>query len=214
MKLEICSNRIELCQELSVGGITPAHDIIERVSRELRIPFFVLIRPRGGDFNYNTVELKQIISDIEFCKQFGASGIVSGILTEAGTVDAERTKILLETAKPLPFTFHRAIDVCKNPFEAITILAEMGVERILTSGGASSAEEGLDTLTTLKKLSKNRPIIMPGAGITSSNIEIFKKAGFSEVHSSATKGIVSGSYNKSKEAVSSVEEIRRMKNLV
>lgn len=200
MLLEICANsyrsaihaqsaganRIELCSELAIGGITSSFGLIQKVTESLKIPVFVLIRPRSGNFTYSDDEFEIMKYNILQCKALGCSGIVSGILNEDNTVDIDRTKALIELAKPLPFTFHRAFDWVKNPLQAITQLADLGVDRVLTSGQAKSAKEGIELLKQLKEKSKNRITILPGSGINVNNALVFKNAGFSEIHCSAT----------------------------
>lgn len=200
MKLEICANsyqsaknaqeagahRIELCQELSVGGITPSYGLLKKVIEELDIPVFVLIRPRSGNFVYSDDEFQIMKTDIQLCKDLGCKGIVSGVLQTDNTLDEERTKVLIDLAKPLPFTFHRAFDEVKNPKAALLQLVEIGADRVLTSGQKTTAEEGLDLLKELNVLSENRITILAGGGITSKNTNLFKEAGLSEIHASAS----------------------------
>ncbi len=200
MKLEICANsyqsaknacdsgahRIELCQELSVGGITPSYGLLKKVIEELDIPVFVLIRPRSGNFVYSEDEFQIMKTDIQLCKDLGCKGIVSGILKPDDTIDVERTKILIDLAKPLSFTFHRAFDEVKNPKEALLQLIELGANRVLTSGKKTTAEEGLDLLKELNVIAKNRITILAGGGITSKNANLFKEAGLTEIHASAS----------------------------
>lgn len=199
MLLEICANsyqsainsekagahRIELCSELAVGGITPSYGLMKKVLQDVSIPVHVLIRPRSGDFTYSDVEFEIMKENIQFCKELGCTGIVSGVLNSDSTIDIERTQELVELSKPLGFTFHRAFDWVQDPKEEIKKLEEIGVNSVLTSGQESSAEHGLSLLKELQKLSKVS--ILPGGGINIQNIQLFQKAGFGEVHLSATK---------------------------
>jgi copper homeostasis protein len=128
MKLEICANsyqsalnaekagadRIELCSELSVGGITPSYGLLKVVSENITIPVFVLIRPRSGNFNYSDAEFDIIKNNIKLCKKLGLKGIVSGVLNDDNTIDIKRTQELIELSSPLSFTFHRAFDCVPN----------------------------------------------------------------------------------------------------
>ena len=203
MKLEICANsflsaknaqeavahRIELCSELSVGGVTPSYGLIKKVVEELTIETFVLVRPRSGDFVYSEAEFDSMKRDIQLCKDLGCHGIVSGVLNEDKTIDLERTKELVELSKPLSFTFHRAFDEVLNPMEALKQLMDIGVDRILTSGQAKKAVDGIDLLKQLKAKAESHLIILPGGGITSENVKYFKQTGFQELHTSASKVI-------------------------
>lgn len=200
MLLEVCANsfqsaknaedagahRIELCQELSIGGITPSYGLIKQVVTDLTIPVFVLIRPRSGDFVYSDEEFKIMREDILICKELGARGIVIGVLREDKTIDVSRTKELVELSRPLPFTFHRAFDELENPRQGLTELINLGVDRILTSGQESTAINGVSLLNELKSIAQGRISIIPGGGINSDNVAIFKEIGFTEIHASAS----------------------------
>jgi copper homeostasis protein len=200
MKLEICANsyqsaknaqdagaqRIELCQELSVGGITPSYELLKQVRDNLEISVFVLIRPRGGDFVYSDVEFEIMKHDIQLCKDLGCDGIVSGVLNINKTIDIDRTQELIELSRPLPFTFHRAFDEVSNFLEAFLQLIDLGVERVLTSGQQTTAESGLELLKKLNIMSNGRIIILAGSGITSENALKFKQIGLKEIHASAS----------------------------
>lgn len=203
MRLEICANsfisaknaqeagahRIELCSELSVGGITPSYGLLKKVVEELTIETFVLIRPRSGDFVYSESEFDIMKTDIKLCKELGCQGIVSGVLNNDNTIDFEHTNELVELSKPLAFTFHRAFDEVPNPLVAFKQLIELGIDRILTSGQAKKAVDGLDLLKQLQAIAGNHLIILPGGGITPKNAKLFKQAGFLELHASASKAL-------------------------
>ncbi len=207
MTLEICASnyqsainaqnagadRIELCSELGVGGITPSFGFIKHVIATLKIPVFVLIRPRSGNFTFSEDEFEIMKHDIQLCKEVGCSGIVSGMLNVDNSIDTERTRQLVELSKPLAFTFHRAFDCIPNPYKALEQLVELNVDRILTSGQESSAEKGIFVLQQLKKLANGRITILPGGGINSENALVFKGGAFDEIHCSAevTKPIMS-----------------------
>ncbi|MGZ0017910.1 copper homeostasis protein CutC [Yeosuana sp. AK3] len=200
MKLEICASnyqsavnalearahRIELCESLEVGGLTPSYSLVKQVLETLQIPVFVLIRPRSGNFTYSQDEFKSMTNDIQWCKNLGCAGIVSGVLNADNMIDMDRTKELVERSKPLAFTFHRAFDCTPNPFEALETLMDLGVDRILTSGQEASAEKGLDLLKKLQENANNKLIILPGSGINYNNAVSFKNSGFKEIHASAT----------------------------
>lgn len=200
MLLEICAatiqsaingetagaHRIELCSELAVGGVTPSFGMIQEVLKKVSLPVFVLIRPRSGDFTYSNDEFEMMKADILQCKKMGCAGIVSGVLKEDNTMDIKRTQELAALSKPLPFTFHRAFDWVPNPEEAIETLIETGVNRVLTSGQKTTAEQGLELLIQLKDQANGRIQILPGGGIHENNVKLFKDAGFEEVHASAS----------------------------
>ncbi|WP_299335614.1 copper homeostasis protein CutC [uncultured Psychroserpens sp.] len=225
MLLEICANsfqsaknaqdagahRIELCSELSVGGITPSYGLIKQVISELSIETFVLIRPRSGNFCYSESELEIIKKDIQICKNLGCHGIVSGVLNPDHTIDIEHTRELIELAKPLPFTFHRAFDIVPNPKQATEQLIDIGASRILTSGQQPKAIDGIHFLKDLKVQTENRITILVGSGVSSENAKLFKDVGFNEIHASASKLINSKSsdyFGNTPQTVSSTDEIK------
>lgn len=201
MKLEICANsfnsalaaknagadQIELCTELSVGGITPSYGLLEKVTSELDIPVHVLIRPRSGNFKYNQAEIDTMLRDIAACKLLGCAGVVSGALTKDNDIDILTTSKLIHAAVGMEFTFHRAFDVCNDPQQELQNLIDLGVTRLLSSGQQKEAANGIDLLKELLKISENKIQIMPGGRITSENIHQFKEVGFPIVHSSASK---------------------------
>jgi copper homeostasis protein len=200
MKLEICANsyksaihaqeagahRIELCTELSVGGLTPSYGLLKQVIDTVSIPVCVLIRPRSGNFTYSNSEIDVMKHNIQLCKDLGCASIVSGVLNKDNTINIEHTKELIELAKPLSFVFHRAFDWTPNATQALEQLIDLGVERILTSGQETSAVKGISLLKELKRIAKGRVTILPGGGINTDNVSIFKKSGFEEIHASAS----------------------------
>lgn len=181
------ADRIELCSELAVGGLTPSHGLIAMVKENLKIPVHVLIRPRSGNFHFSEDDFEVIKRDIRVCNDLGVEGIVSGILNDDFTIDQKRTQELIELSKPMNFTFHRAFDQTPDPFQALEELIAIGADRILSSGQSETAEKGIVVLNQLLKLSKEKIIIMPGSGINILNCLIFKGAGFKEIHTSASK---------------------------
>ena len=174
------ANRIELCKDLHLDGLTPDYESAKKTIDALNIPVFVLIRPRKGDFIYSDEEFELMKQDILKFKEMGCKGIVSGVLNSDDSIDLKRTKELVQLSKPLDFTFHRAFDIVKNPLHEIENLIEIGVDRVLTSGKKEKAIEGLELLKELKNIYQNRIIIMPGSGINKSNIVNFKI--FSDIH--------------------------------
>ena len=228
MKLEICANsyqsaliaqkagahRIELCSELSVGGITPSYGLIKQVIDTLSIAVFVLIRPRSGNFTYSEEEFDIMKHDIQLCKNLGCAGIVSGVLNKDNTIDIERTQELIELSKPLEFTFHRAFDCVENPQEALEQLINLGVERVLTSGLEASAEKGLELLKQLKEHVNGRITILPGSGINLQNAKLFKDAGFLEIHLSASKVVKNNSKSSMFDEIQKESYIETIKTIL
>ena len=198
MLVEVCANslesainaqeagadRIELCSELGVGGITPSVGLIRVVKERLSIPIHVLLRPRSGHFAYSNTEFEVMKADILACKELGVEGVVSGILREDFSVDVERTKALVELSKPMHFTFHRAFDWVAQPMESLRVLEEIGVDTVLTSGQFPSAEQGLHLLEAWQK--QTSMTVMAGGGVAPGNALLFKKIGLHAVHCSGT----------------------------
>ncbi len=180
------ANRIELCDGISVGGITPNRQTIKEAREKITVDLFVMIRPRGGNFVYNDSEFEQMKKDILYCKEKNIDGVVFGILNENGSVNKKQNKELVELAKPLTCTFHRAFDVVKNSFQALEDIINCGFQTILTSGQKQNVVEGIDNLIALQKQAKERITIMPGGGVRSSNINLLKgKLNVAFYHSSA-----------------------------
>ena len=181
------ANRIELCKDLHLDGLTPGHESAKRIIDSLNIPVFILIRPREGDFIYSNEEFELMKRDIIKFKEMGCKGIVSGVLNDEYSVDVKRTKDLIELSRPLEFTFHRAFDIVSDPLKEIEILIRLGVDRILTSGQKNKAIEGLYLLEKLNNISKKRIVIMPGSGISNTNFKKFNS--FNEIHGSFKDGV-------------------------
>lgn len=201
MEVEVCANgfksakvaqqadadRIELCRELSVGGLSPGPELIDKVMGEVDIPVHVLIRPRAGDFYYSDQEFEKMLGEVDYCRARGVSGIVCGLLTPDDDLDRVRMNIMLQRAGHLDFTFHRAIDVSSDPLSLLKGLVKLGVDRVLSSGQNASAEGGISLLKKMKALFGDHLQIMPGGGIDHRNTLLFKEAGFSAIHLSAIK---------------------------
>lgn len=181
------ADRVELCSALFEGGLTPSAGLLEVVRDRVRIGVAAMIRPRGGDFCFNDDEFAVMECDLVMAKELGADMAVIGMLNPDGTIDARRTAKLIELARPMPVTFHRAFDMTRDPFEALDTLIELGVDRLLTSGQERSAVEGLDLITELVKRAGSRLIVMPGGGVTERNLEkILRVSGAREIHGSAS----------------------------
>jgi copper homeostasis protein len=180
------ATRIELCTALFEGGLTPSYGLIQCVRSRCKLPIFVMIRPRSGDFCYSEEEFEVMKTDIELCKTLKVEGVVFGILKPDASVDTTRMKELIELARPLQVTFHRAFDMTSQPLQALEDLISLGVERILTSGLDSSCLEGLPMLQQLVRVANRRITIVPGGGITERNLKrILEGSGASDFHVSA-----------------------------
>ncbi|XP_058507454.1 copper homeostasis protein cutC homolog [Solea solea] len=180
------AGRLELCSSLLEGGLTPSIGLLQVVKQSVKIPVYVMIRPRGGDFLYSDQDVDVMRKDIELMRSHGADGLVLGALTEDGRVDSEICMELLAAARPLPVTFHRAFDVVHDPTTALETLVSLGFERVLTSGCDSSALEGLPLIKRIIDQAKDRIVIMPGGGITERNLQrILEGSGAQEFHCSA-----------------------------
>jgi copper homeostasis protein len=178
------ADRIELCVGLDVGGTTPAVGLIALVRAALRIPVFVLVRARAGDFVYSREEVAMMVESIRSSIEAGADGIVTGALTRDGSVDIDAMRTLIGAARGVPVTFHRAFDRVREPARALEDIAQLGVARILTSGGAASALEGTERIAQLVKLSDDRVGIIAGGNVRAQNVaQILASSGVREVHS-------------------------------
>jgi len=186
------ATRVELCNNLSEGGTTPGFGTISSARNNLNIGLHVIIRPRGGDFLYTDLEYEIMRRDIDTCGACGVDGIVLGLLESDGNIDVGRTSKLIEIARPMSVTFHRAFDMCKDPFKGLEDVINAGADRLLTSGHMNKAEEGLELISQLILQAGERIIIMPGSGINESNIiHIARTTGAKEFHLTGRKVIES-----------------------
>ena len=177
------ANRVELCENLEVGGTTPSYGMIKKCIKDLEVPTLVMIRPRGGDFNYSIDEIEIMKEDILNCKKLGVVGVVFGVLKADNTVDYELLKELVEISKPMEITFHKAIDEVENPVKEIEKFIELGITRILTSGKKDTALEGQLLLNEMLKASQNKIKIVVAGKVTKDNLEtISQKIPSSEFH--------------------------------
>lgn len=187
------ADRIELCSALELGGLTPSHATIALVRERLRIPVYVLIRPRAGDFLYSDIELETMRLNIEACKALHCDGVVMGVLDADGDIDVARCSALIAAAGNLGVTFHRAFDMVRDQSRALEDIVALGCERVLTSGAHSSAREGADTIRDLVAQAGERIAIMAGAGIHADNIAAVRTStGAREFHASAKRLLPSG----------------------
>lgn len=167
------AHRVELCANLFEGGTTPSHGTLELTREKLNIDINVLIRPRGSDFVYSEDEMEIIRRDIRKCKEICVDGVVIGFLTTEGKIDVTRTREIIELARPTSVTFHRAFDMCRDPYRALDQLIDLGVDKILTSGQKNMAPEGIELIADLVQKAGDEIIIMPGAGLEPENIADF-----------------------------------------
>lgn len=210
-KFEICANsvesclaaqeggadRVELCAGIPEGGTTPSYGEIKLARKLLtKTKLHVIIRPRGGDFLYTPLELERMEEDIRICRDLGVDGVVFGCLTEEGEVDREANRRLVELARPMSVTFHRAFDRTADPMKALEDIISLGCNRILTSGQQPKAIDGISLLAQLEKKLKEYPLppiqLLTGSGVNEENIrQIFDATGIHEYHFSARVNVVS-----------------------
>jgi copper homeostasis protein len=197
------ADRVELCEHLAVGGVTPSAGAIALACQSLNIPVHVLIRPKAGDFVVSEVEFEAMRHDLATARSLGAAGAVLGVLNPDGTVDEARTGVLVAEARPMTVTFHRAFDEVPDPFEALETLVALGIDRVLTSGQADSARAGIPVLAELHARAAGRIVVLAGGRIRSSDLQALVELGLDELHvgSAACEG-----------GRTSVEAVRRVMN--
>lgn len=187
------ADRIELCDNLVEGGTTPSAGMIEECVARLGIPVFVIVRPRGGDFLYTSSEITVMLRDIAHAKTLGAAGIVAGALERDASISRTAMRELLIAAAPLPVTFHRAFDACRDPRAALEALVELGVSRILTSGQAATALEGATAIAASVEQAAGRIGVIAGGGVDEDSVaELVRVTGVREVHIRGTVPVGSG----------------------
>jgi copper homeostasis protein len=178
------AGRVELCADLAVGGLTPGEELMQQVREQVRLPIFSMIRPRAGDFVYSAAEFERMREDIAVARRLRMDGVVLGLLTNDRRIDVRRTRELVEHARPLPVTFHRAFDACADLLESLEDVVNTGAARILTSGAAPTAPEGVDVLANLVAQARERVVLLPGGGLNASNIaDVARQTGAREFHS-------------------------------
>jgi copper homeostasis protein len=187
------ADRVELCANLPEGGTTPSAGMIREVRAAFRGGLMVIIRPRGYDFLYSGDEMSVMLQDVRVARELGADGIVIGCLTADGRVDREGCGRLLEAARGMDVTFHRAFDMSRDLPEALEDIVSLGIRRVLTSGGAPDVPAGQNVIRDLVKRAVDRISIMPGGGVTEANLgEIVRATGVREIHLSARAEVRSG----------------------
>jgi copper homeostasis protein len=190
---EAGADRVELCASLVEGGLTPSLATIRAAVKAANIPVHVIIRPRGGDFLYSQTEFETMVEDIRALRSEGVSGVVIGCLTPEGKIDETRTKTLVEAARPMSVTCHRAFDMTSNAAEALEALIRCGVDRVLTSGQRDTALEGLAILKAANEQAAGRITIMGCGALDADNIrQVRDGAGLAELHFAALKTLPSG----------------------
>lgn len=179
------ADRVELCVDLPVGGTTPPDKLVVRVVQALSIPVHVLVRPRAGSFVYSAEEIERMRRDIKFAQQAGAAGVVLGVLRADSSVDVPATRALIELARPMRVTFHRAFDETRDRSLALEQIIEAGADCLLTSGGAPDVVSGADEIARLRQQAAERLQLMPGGGLRLDNLAgVVRRSGAEYVHGS------------------------------
>lgn len=180
--------RVELCECLEVGGLTPSRRLVEQAVR-VGLPVNVLVRPRSGSFVFSDEEVRGMLTGIRMCRELGAYGVVIGALRPDGDVDMDNMRLLMAearghgTERRLSVTFHRAFDCCRDPYPAFEDIVGLGCDRLLTSGHEDTAPEGAALIAELVSRAEGRVIVMPGSGVTPDNIrDLALKTGAREFH--------------------------------
>lgn len=207
------ADRIELCAELTLGGTTPSVAMMKAVRASVRIPVYVMIRPRAGGFFYSEEEFAGMREDIRQAQQCGMNGVVLGILDADGHVDITRTRELVQFAQPLRVTFHRAFDESSDLSAALEAVVETGACRILTSGGRPRAVDGLVVLASLVRQAGNRIAIMPGAGTNAANVEeLLRQTSAREIHASlGLTSLATSRYDDANALAMWEQDVRKLK---
>jgi copper homeostasis protein len=187
------ADRVELCASLLEGGLTPSLGVVREALRVGTIPFHVIIRPRGGDFLYSELEFASMIEDVKAVRDLGVVGVVIGCLTADGEIDEARTKALVDAARPMKVTCHRAFDMTRDYRAAVESLVRAGVDRVLTSGQRDTAVEGIDILKDTTAIADGRIVVMACGALDQGNIAQVRRAtGVDEMHFAALKTLKSG----------------------
>lgn len=205
------ADRIELIENIADGGCTPSFGMIKLVKEKIKLPIYVMIRPRGGDFYYSVEEFEIMKRDIQICKTLEVDGIVFGILNQDNKVDIDRCKRLMDEWGSSKATFHRAIDITIDMNMAVNEIIKLGFERILTSGREITAEQGIEKIEALNRKFGKRISIMAGSGISHLNAHLFSS--LTEIHSTC-KSIVNSSELFGNYTESDVERIKLLRKKI
>lgn len=210
------ADRVELCASLLEGGITPSFGTVREALAVAKIPFHVIVRPRGGDFLYSEYEHRSMLEDVKALRELGVAGVVAGCLHGDGTIDEQRMAELVRAAGPLNVTCHRAFDMTRDPSEALEALVRCRVGRVLTSGQRDTAVEGAALLSSLVKHAAERIIIMGCGGLDATNIaEVRARTGLKEMHFAALKDVPSAmAYRNPKVGMGGTDHDREYRNTV
>ena len=180
------ADRLELCGDLLVGGVSPSPFLIEQVAQRIKTPVNVLLRPRFGDFCFTGEEKEVRLQEIAFCANAGVNGVVIGALTPEGELDVPFLSQCMAAAGDLEVTLHRCFDVCRNGFEAIETACDLGLQPILTSGQMATAPKGIENLKAFRKFAADRIHLMAGSGVSAANIPLLhEQTGICHFHLSA-----------------------------
>jgi copper homeostasis protein len=213
--------RVELCANPTDGGTTPCYGAIVRARERISIQLYPIIRPRGGHYCYDEDEFAAMLKDIRMCREIGCNGISAGVQKHNGEIDADRLKRIVECAQPLGVTCNRAFDGTPDPFKALEEIIACGCERVLTSGQASGAPGAIPVLARLVRQAGQRLVVMPGAGVRSTNIEqLVRETRAAEYHSSARMAVPNDLTHQNPQVldlgtvyVASEEELRQILSL-
>jgi len=203
------ANRIELCRSLMVGGLTPKHEDIIKAKVKLTIPLHILIRPREGSFIYADKEFNQILSDITICKDIGCAGVVIGSLNIDGSINKKQTKAMVDSAKPMHITFHRAFDEGNNLQQNLEDVIACGCDTLLTAGQNNNVSLGMSNLKKLVSISEGRINILAGSGVSHENVKALFKIGIRNFHLSGSEKNINGVLEtNSKNILAVIEELK------
>lgn len=210
------ADRLELCEQLAIGGVTPSVGLLDAALKSVHIPIHVLIRPRGGDFQYTPRELDRMRDEVDVARRMGAAGVVLGVLNANGHVDVEATQRLVERARPMQVTFHRAFDQAPDLVEALEAVVATGADCLLTSGGAADVQTGIPALARLRRQAADRIQILGGGGLKLAAIEdVMQQTGLVALHGSLSSRLSGSESERMEQLAGHVRAVRaRMQAVV